>query len=246
MKSSEFLREDDDTDRYKMYTVKQGDTLGKLASRLDTTVQGLMWLNPQITNRDLIITGNTLRVPKTGGTGPVQPPSPKPKPAPNVDSTGISDAERAWLNMIASQEADQGSYDSINYRAKKALKNGKMKITGAPGHHPFEGQTGITAAGRYQFLWNTWEEICDAAGLDKNDFSPENQDRAALALAKSKYNRKYNRDLVADLQDPKYVAQAIKGSTGPWSVEGPGFDANKYIAALDQLGRQTAEPKAKK
>ena len=243
MKSSEFLFEANDTDRYKMYTIQRGDTLGKLASRFDTTVKGLMWLNPQIDNPDLIITGNTLRVPKTGSTVPVQPL--KPKPAPKVDSTGISDVERAWLNMISSKESDQGSYNSINYRAKKALKNGKMKITGAPGHHPFEGQTGITAAGRYQFLWNTWEEVCDAAGLDKNDFSPENQDRAALALAKSKYKRNFNRDLVADLQDPKLRAQAIKGSTGPWSVEGPGFNVDDYVAALDNLGRQTAEPKAK-
>jgi hypothetical protein len=245
MKSFEFLREDDDTDRYKMYTIKQGDTLGKLASRFDTTVDGLMWLNPQITNRDLIIVGNLLRVPKTSGVGPV-PPSPAPRPHPKVDSSGISDVERAWLNMIAGKESDQGSYDSINYRAKKALKNGKMKITGAAGHHPFEGQTGTTAAGRYQFLWNTWKEVCDAAGLDKNDFSPENQDRAALALAKSKYKQNSSgRDLVADLQDPKMVTQAVKGSTGPWSVEGPGFNADDYVAAAKDLGIQTAEPKSK-
>jgi muramidase (phage lysozyme) len=122
-----------------------------------------------------------------------------------------------------------------------------MKKTGAPGHHPFEGQKGYTAAGRYQMLWTTWKTACDAAGLDPGDFSPENQDRAAIALAKSEYQRKSNRDLIADLQDPKRVAQAIQGSTGPWSkaAGGAGFTGDDYIAALDNLGRQTAEPKKK-
>jgi len=244
MKSSEFLREADDTDRYKMYTIQRGDTLSKLASRFDTTVDGLMWLNPQITNRDLIITGRALRVPKTGSSEPVQP---TPKPKPKVDSDELGDVERAWLNMISKKESDQGSYDSINFEAKKALKKGTMKKTGAPGHHPFEGQKGYTAAGRYQMLWTTWKTVCDAEGLDPSDFSPENQDRAAIALAKSEYQRKYNRDLIADLQDPKRVAQAIQGSTGPWSpaAGGPGFSAKDYAAAAQDLGRQTAEPKAK-
>jgi len=263
MKSFEFLREADDTDRYKMYTIQRGDTLGKLASRFDTTVDGLMWLNPQITNRDLIITGNTLRVPKTGGTVPVQPkPKPKPKPAPKpaeVDSDDISDEERAWLNMISGKEADRGSYDSINFRAKELMKAGRLKRSGGPGEHPFANgylvdgkpvpsKERFSAAGRYQFVWNTWLEAAKLAGIDPSDFSPENQDRAAIALAKSEYQRKSNRDLIADLQDPKRVAQAIQGSTGPWSkaAGGAGFTGDDYIAALDDLGRQTALPKSKK
>ena len=226
-----------------MYTIQKGDTLGKLATRYDTTVKGLMWLNPQIDNPNLIVTGDLLRVPKTSSTTPVRPP--QARPSTKVDSSSISDIEHAWLNMIAGKESDQGSYDSINYKAKKALKNGTMKITGAPGHHPFEGQKGTTAAGRYQFIWTTWVKAAELAGVDPLDFSPENQDRAALALAKDEYQRKYHRDLVADLRDPKLVAQAIQGSTGPWSTSagGPGFNSNNYIAALTDLSRQTAEPR---
>lgn len=260
MKSFEFLREADDTDRYKMYNIQRGDTLGKLASRFDTTVDGLMWLNPQITNRDLIITGNKLRVPKTVGTGPVQP-TPKPKPAPKpaeVDSDDIDDVERAWLNMISRKESGH-DYNIINFKARELIKAGRLKKSGGPGEHPFANgylvdgkpvpaNERFTAAGRYQFVWNTWKQAAKLAGIDPSDFSPENQDRAAIALAKSEYQRKYNnRDLVADLQDPKFVAQAIQGSTGPWSKKagGPGFNADNYMAALDNLGRQTAEPKAK-
>jgi hypothetical protein len=76
------------------------------------------------------------------------------------------------------------------------------------------------------------------AGVDPNDFSPKNQDRAAFALAKNEYKRKYpNRDLVADLQDPKRVDQAVRGSTGPWSVEagGPGFSTQDYVSALSDI-----------
>ena len=256
MKSSEFLREDDDTDRYKMYTIQRGDTLGKLASSFDTTVDGLMWLNPQITNRNLIITGNTLRVPKTGGSAPVQP-RPKPKPA-EVDSSGISNTERAWLNMISRKESGH-DYDIINYRAQKLIDLGKLKPSGGPGEHPFAHGYKVdgkevppkerySAAGRYQFVWNTWLQAAKLAGIDPSDFSPKNQDLAAIALAKDEYQRKFHRDLIADLQDPKLVAQAIQGSTGPWSKKagGPGFNADNYVAALDNLSRQTAEPKAKR
>jgi hypothetical protein len=260
MKSSEFLLEANDTDRYKMYTIQRGDTLSKLALRFDTTVKGLMWLNPQITNPNLIITGNTLRVPKTSGTVPVQPP-PKPKPAPNpaeVDSADIGDVERAWLNMISKKESGD-NYNIINFRARELIKAGRLKTSGGPGEHPFANgylvdgkpvpkEKRFTAAGRYQFVWTTWKQAAELAGVDPSDFSPKNQDRAALALAKDAYRRKFDRDLVTDLQDPKLVAQAIQGSTGPWSKKsgGPGFNADNYMAALDNLGRQTAEPKDKK
>ena len=261
MKSFEFLREADDTDRYNMYTIQRGDTLSKLASRFDTTVDGLMWLNPQITNRDLIITGNKLRVPKTSGTVPVQLPKTKTKPVVPlaVDSDDIDDVERAWLNMISGKESGH-DYDILNFRARALIKAGRLKKSGGPGEHPFANgylvdgkpvpkEKRFTAAGRYQFVISTWKQAAKLAGIDPDDFSPENQDRAAIALAKYEYQRKYpNRDLVADLQDPKLVAQAIDGSTGPWSLKagGPGFNADNYMAALDNLGRQTAEPKSKR
>ena len=260
MKSSEFLLEADDTDRYKMYTIRRGDTLSKLAPQFDTTVKGLMWLNPQIDNPNLIITGNTLRVPKTSGTVPVQPPKTKTNPVQplTVDSDDIDDVERAWLNMISRKESGH-DYNIINFKARELMKAGRLKKSGGPGEHPFANgylvdgkpvpkEERFTAAGRYQFVWNTWKQAAKLAGVDPADFSPANQDRAAIALAKDLYQRKYNRDLVADLQDPDRVAQAIQGSTGPWSKKagGPGFNADNYIAALDNLGRQTAEPKSKK
>lgn len=52
------------------YTIQQGNTLGGLATQFGTTVQGLQALNPQITNPNLIITGQQLNLP--GSTMPMQ------------------------------------------------------------------------------------------------------------------------------------------------------------------------------
>lgn len=45
------------------YVIQQGDTLWQLAQRWGTTVDALLKINPQITNRDLIFAGATLQRP---------------------------------------------------------------------------------------------------------------------------------------------------------------------------------------
>ncbi len=44
------------------YVVVRGDTLGRLANRFNTTVNSIMKLNPIIKNRNLIVTGWTLKI----------------------------------------------------------------------------------------------------------------------------------------------------------------------------------------
>lgn len=44
------------------YTVKSGDTLSQIAINYNTTVDALLKLNPSITNRDLIYTGQTITI----------------------------------------------------------------------------------------------------------------------------------------------------------------------------------------
>ena len=44
------------------YIVQRGDTLGEIAVRFDTTVSALLRLNPQITNPDLILPGQVIRI----------------------------------------------------------------------------------------------------------------------------------------------------------------------------------------
>jgi LysM repeat protein len=76
MKSFEFLKEDDtDTKSARIYIVRPGDTLERLARKNDTTVDGLMWLNPQISDSSKITVGYKLRVPNLGNTPDVSPPN---------------------------------------------------------------------------------------------------------------------------------------------------------------------------
>ncbi len=49
----------------QVYYVRQGDTLRNIASRLSTTVDELLRLNPQITNANLIYVGQAITIPST-------------------------------------------------------------------------------------------------------------------------------------------------------------------------------------
>lgn len=46
------------------HTVENGDTLWSIAQRYDTSVDAIMELNPQLTDRDLIKPGQTLVIPR--------------------------------------------------------------------------------------------------------------------------------------------------------------------------------------
>ena len=236
MKSFEFLSEA--VSSSNIYTVKSGDSLPSIAKANDTTIDGIMWQNPQFASASDIIVGSRLRVPGAVNTSidsktNVAPPS--MKTAMPV-APGLSKPQQAMLNMIAARES-AGDYNAINYVARDKLKNGTMQITGQQGHHPFEGQRGSTAAGRYQMLWTTWENAAKSAGINPADFSPANQDLAALALAQQSYKNKFGGDLNSALADPSKTSQVIAGLT-PWSVQagGPGFTPKDYAAAAASVG----------
>jgi LysM repeat protein len=228
----EFIAEDST----KSVTVQRGDTLGKIAQDNSTTVAAILKINA-IANPDRIYPGDVIKLPGGQGDPGGREKRQGPPSAADTDSDPdhISREERALLNMIARRESSD-DYNAINYKAKDALKKGKMQITGDTGHHPFEGQSGTTAAGRYQMLWNTWKTAAKWAGVDPENFSPSNQDRAALALAKWAYKNKYGGDLSKDIKDPKLLARVIDGLT-PWSVKsgGPGFTTQHYASALSDI-----------
>lgn len=71
---------------------------------------------------------------------------------------------------------------------------------------PF-GNTFSTAAGAYQILARTWDEIAAQYGLD--DFSPDNQDLAAVALIK-------RRGALGDVLAGRY-ATAIEKCNKEWA-----------------------------
>ena len=230
MKSFEFLSEA--TSSGNIYTVRSGDSLQSIAQANDTTIDGIMWQNPQFASASDIRPGSRIRLPGSSMTRPASQGSMKTA---NPVASGLTKEQMALLNMIARRESG-GDYNIINYVDRDKLKNGTMQITGEPGHHPFEGQRGYTAAGRYQMIWNTWQSAAKLAGVDPEDFSPANQDRAALALAQQSYKNKFGGDLNTALADPSKASQVVAGLT-PWSVQagGPGFSPQNYAAALSAV-----------
>lgn len=89
------------------------------------------------------------------------------------------------LDLIASVESVKGSYDSIYPSSiKKGLSN--MTIAQADAWQArTAGSRGSAAAGRYQFMYI--KQQAAAAGLKPSEkFSPENQDKMAVALITGK------------------------------------------------------------
>ena len=49
------------------YVVRSGDTLIKIAQQFNTTPQRLLAINPQVTNPNLLITGQIINIPPKSG-----------------------------------------------------------------------------------------------------------------------------------------------------------------------------------
>lgn len=123
--------------------------------------------------------------------------------------------EKAFLDMIAYAE---GTIGENGYRT---LFGGGLFDSFAD--HPrkmfsFTNKRGeqlkTSAAGRYQFLARTWDEL--ARRLSLSDFSPENQDKAALELVRE-------RGALADVQAGR-VTVAIAKCAKIWaSLPGAGY-----------------------
>ena len=93
----------------------------------------------------------------------------------NPASTNISVQEKGILNAIAAKESG-GDY---------AVLNGGSKFDTSKSHPNVVGPGGTsTAAGRYQFTYGTWLDMHNG---NNPPMTPENQDRAALKLARQRY-----------------------------------------------------------
>ena len=113
---------------------------------------------------------------------------------------------RQMLDIIAKAEGVKHGYNTMfgnqrinslqshpNIRKSFVQTDGKSNVT--------------TAAGRYQFLKGTWDGVAQQYGL--KDFSPQNQDIAALALMAQNGSLPYV--LKGDFQT------AVKKSGGTWA-----------------------------
>ncbi|MDP9105771.1 MAG: glycoside hydrolase family 104 protein [Candidatus Eremiobacteraeota bacterium] len=100
------------------------------------------------------------------------------EPHEQLESAAVSQQVRAFLDMISVPE---GTHGPNGYRT---CFTGALCVPADFHDHPRKvfcsGHLCSDAAGRYQFLSSTWDSV--ARALNLKDFSPENQDRAAVEL----------------------------------------------------------------
>ena len=160
-----------------------------------------------------------------GAIAPVEPRSNAAPVASGPKAKGIEEYKRAFLDGIAGPESG-GVYNIRFHPTKKTYFDNYAD-------HPNIAEMGpdgpSTASGRYQITGTTWKELKDRGLIPKNaDFSPENQDKAALALAEMRYKAYTGgRNLWEDVQ-AQGLSPSIMKTLGPtWS----GFKDNPDKAA---------------
>jgi len=145
---------------------------------------------------------------------------------PDPVSADLTPQQRGLLNAIAAPES-AGAYN-IRYTPR-----GGATFAGFDAHPGVyePGPAGpSSAAGRYQFTKTTWDRMGGGA------FTPENQDRRALALASEDYKARTGRDLMGDLSANGFtpeIAQAL-GPTWRGLIDNPQKAIAAYRAAVGQ------------
>ncbi|MGO4440599.1 hypothetical protein [Rhizobium sp. RAF56] len=145
---------------------------------------------------------------------------------------------RALLNTIAGPESGGAyniKYGGSTFDGYDQHPGDSQAITSGPN----AGKTS-SAAGRYQFLKSTYNDLQRRYGL--KDFSPENQDKAAWYYANEVYQRNtHGRDLAADLKsgDPQLIANVGKNLSSAWTSLPSGMEqgtnTNAFVSNFDSF-----------
>ena len=122
--------------------------------------------------------GNEIRVARNGG-GTVREATGQ-----DVVAAGVLPHERGFLNAVSRGESGD------RYNIRYGGESGPQTFEDFSDHPRVfvqrpDGRVS-SAAGRYQFTATTWDQVASTLGL--TSFSPENQDRAAIYLARQRYN----------------------------------------------------------
>ena len=146
------------------------------------------------------------------------------------------------LNTIAGTESP--GYN-VMYGGKRFSSYADHPRVAVPiGSGPNAGKTS-SAAGRYQFLGSTWDNLAKQLGL--KDFSPANQDIAAWTLAKQAYGRNTGRELERDLNDPAQLGRIASALSGTWTslpggIEQAGGGSGRFSRAFQNAAAGGAQP----
>ena len=158
-----------------------------------------------------------------------------PEPFEVDHSLGVTPEMQAFLRTTAEGESG-GSYDVMN--------GGEKFDTNGP-HPNRRGEGGkSTAAGKYQFIYETWMRM--AAKTGRYTMTPENQEINAAVLAAEDYARNTGgRSLQADLEaartDPLMRERIAHGLNKTWSSNPGGVHPNKLTGSYYQRLRANLE-----
>ena len=147
----------------------------------------------------------------------------EPYKSDNPVTAGLKPQETALLNAISGGES-AGKYN-IRYTPKGGA------LFDLNGVHPQIKEPaggGLTsdAAGRYQFLSSTWRDTMGDAA-----FTPENQDRGALKLARKDYKARTGEDLDATLAKEGFSARVQRALAPTWQALGG--NQNRHLATYN-------------
>ena len=147
---------------------------------------------------------------------------------------------RALLDTIASTESPDYNVMYGGKRFNSFADHPRVYVPISRG--PNAGKKS-SAAGRYQFLADTWDTVKNKLGLP--DFSPESQDIAAIDLAYRTYKDKTGRNLLQDLEtgDDKTIDKVGRALSGVWTSLPGGIEpqsgtnafVSKFKTALSRL-----------
>ena len=176
------------------YTIQSGDTLGRIASRNNTTVDAILAANPSISDPDKISVDQEIVIPAATET---------PTDTPTASPIEMSDATSTLLDYISTGEGTYTSYNSgtvngrIQHYSHDYMHNNTSLSDMTIGQ--IREQMSITdptdpnriyAAGRYQVIPSTLNAAVEALGLsDDTVFDQETQDKIGLYLISEKRPR---------------------------------------------------------
>lgn len=151
---------------------------------------------------------------------------------------------RALMDLVAELETDASHRSDNGYRVQFGdMGNGTLAdLSRHPNNRKYTASgTPTTAAGRYQFIYDTWQEQAKKLGL--KDFSPESQDLAFLALADQTgaLDRILANDFPGALsalgtQWASVPGTALKGARGRWNFGRTAATYNAFLGKYDPDG----------
>ena len=154
----------------KMYPVQAGDTLEKLAQAADTTVSGLLYMNPDIPATGQITVGSKIKLPNLGEFAGVQTTAPAVGPSTKIKNPVNPNEIKSYLS---SKGLDRNQVAGImaNIQAESSFDSGAIGDSGPSGglvqHHDSKQDKRFTnmvkAAGGQDRWQKNWKAQLDFA-----------------------------------------------------------------------------------